>query len=227
MIKIENLHFSYSKDSVLKDLNIEWKLNEIHGLMGSNGSGKSTLFKILKGLLKPNKGLITFKEQELRSPQIAFLPTETFFYPRVSGKEYLELFKIRNPGFDYEYWNDLFNLPLNKIVDSYSTGMKKKLAFLSCMALDKEILILDEPYNGLDAESYHIFQEILKSQKEKGKTIIISSHISDTLKKICSDISFLDNGRIQKIFLENEYAEMDEKIFSGTLNKTRTKLKGL
>ena len=211
----------------MNKLNIEWETNEIHGLMGSNGSGKSTMFKLLKGILKPVEGKILYKGREIESNDIAYLPTEVFFYPRVSGREYLEMFRVNNPGFKYKNWNELFDLPLNKIVDSYSTGMKKKLAFLSCIALDKEILLLDEPYNGLDAESYQIFQEILKSQKEKGKTIIISSHISDTLKKICTDICYLKDGKIRDRFLKTDFTKMDENIFSETLDKTRNKLEGL
>jgi ABC-2 type transport system ATP-binding protein len=225
MMQIKNLHFSYGTKKVLDGLDLEWHLNAIHGIMGANGSGKSTFFKILKGLLNPEKGELRLGETFLDKRDIAFLPTDPVFYPRMKGSEYLEFFRIQNKAFDIKMWNTIMELPLDKTVDSYSTGMKKKLALLGCLALDKKILLLDEPFNGLDSDAFQIAQEILLRQRELGKTIILSSHISHSLSDICDDIAHLDMGVISKKFQKESFKEIDRLLFAEKRELVRKQLR--
>ncbi|MEQ8359617.1 MAG: ATP-binding cassette domain-containing protein [Cytophagales bacterium] len=231
MIRIKDLYFSYKKDAeVLKGIELQWESGRIHGLMGSNGSGKSTLFNCIKGLRKDYSGEISLEKEPFENPNstgsgIAFLPAESYFYPRMMASEYLHFFRLNNPNFKPAHWLEIMDLPGTGIVDNFSTGMKKKLAIIGCLGLDKAILILDEPFNGLDAESFQLVQEILLQENKKGKTIILSSHISSSLKDICNDIAYLEEGRIKEIFKPEHYSKMDADLFEEKREQLRRKLK--
>ena len=149
--------------------------------------------------------------KQLQKKSISYLVTENYFYSNITGKEYLDLFK--NPHFDIEQWNKLFDLPLNKIIDGYSTGMKKKLALLGILKQDKSIMILDEPFNGLDIETCRIIRMILLRLKEKGKTIIITSHIIETLTNLCDYIHYLKDGVINQSVDESGFAQFERDVF--------------
>ena len=139
------------------------------------------------------------------------MPTENYFFPNITGNEYLALFK--NDNFDLKGWNDLFQLPLDQIIDDYSTGMKKKLALIGILKMDKPVLILDEPFNGLDIETGRILRSILLKLKEKGKTIIVTSHIIETLTNMCNQIHYLESGKIQFSKNENEFGSFETELF--------------
>ena len=124
------------------------------------------------------------------------METHPVFYPMISGKEYLQVFTLKNKHFDIEKWNAVFNLPLNEVVDNYSTGMQKKLSLMGIIALNRPLLILDEPFNGLDFEAVKLTRRILQKLSESGRTIIISSHISETLIHTCDTLSMMDKGKI-------------------------------
>lgn len=195
MITIDNLTISYKKHSpVIHNLGLCMESSHVHGIVGLNGAGKTTLLNAMYGLVKPQKGNVRFKGQSLNKKNTAYLVTENYFYANITGKEYLSLFN--NKAFDIEHWNQLFQLPLQQVIDGYSTGMKKKLALLGVLKQDKPVMILDEPYNGLDMETSRIVQMILLKLKEKGKTIIVTSHIIETLTQLCDYIHYLENGRI-------------------------------
>jgi ABC-2 type transport system ATP-binding protein len=143
----------------------------------------------------------------------------------MKGKEYLDLLSSTSNKFDIEKWNQIFGLPLNDLIDTYSTGMKKKLAFLGIMALGRPVLILDEPFNGVDVESNEKIFQILKRLKNHGKTVLLSSHILSSLTDICDKISFLKDGAISKTYhrdefplLETELREMVQQNINQTLN---------
>ena len=160
-INIKNLGISYEDNLVLDKLDLELSNNNIHGIVGLNGSGKTTLLHAISGSLQANKGKVTYENEEVKSSQIAFLETQNFFYHKITGKEYLSLFKVKNADFKYEEWNSLFQLPLKKYIEVYSTGMKKKLAFLAVLSLNRPVMILDEPFNGLDLESNLSIKKVL------------------------------------------------------------------
>ncbi len=212
MITITNLTVAYdSKVDVLKGLHLELQKNFIHGIVGLNGAGKTTFLNTLFGLKKAKHGSIHEDGKQLQKKSISYLVTENYFYSNITGKEYLDLFK--NPHFDIEQWNKLFDLPLNKIIDGYSTGMKKKLALLGILKQDKSIMILDEPFNGLDIETCRIIRMILLRLKEKGKTIIITSHIIETLTNLCDYIHYLKDGVINQSVDESGFAQFERDVF--------------
>lgn len=212
MITIKNLDVSYNKDKkVINNLTLSLDEGLIHGIVGLNGAGKTTLLNTLFGLKKPDAGTIAINNKIINKKSVAYLVTENFFYSNITGKEYLSLFK--NNDFDTAQWNKLFNLPLNKVIDGYSTGMKKKLALLGILKQDKYLMILDEPFNGLDIETCRIIRMILLRLKEKNKTIIITSHIIETLTNLCDFIHYLETGEIKFTRDKSGFSEFEREVF--------------
>ncbi|HED07093.1 MAG TPA: ABC transporter ATP-binding protein [Ignavibacteria bacterium] len=220
MIIIKNLTVSYNKDKkVIDNLNLSLDSGLIHGIVGLNGAGKTTLLNTLFGLKKSDAGTITFDNQRINKKSVAYLPTENFFYSNITGKEYLSLFK--NKEFDTDQWNKLFKLPLDKIIDGYSSGMKKKLALLGILKQDKPLMLLDEPFNGLDIETCRILRMILLQLKEKNKTIIITSHIIETLTNLCDFIHYLEAGQIKFTKNKSSFSEFEREVFDKIENDNK------
>lgn len=218
MISIKDLTISYDgKSKVIDSLNLSLVRNNIHGIVGLNGAGKTTLLNTIYGLTKRNSGEVSWDGRNINKKDISYLVTENFFYSNITAREYLSLFK--NPQFNLDKWNELFSLPLDNIIDSYSTGMKKKLALLSVLKQDKSIMILDEPFNGLDIETCRIIRSILLRLKDRGKTIIITSHIIETLTNLCDFIHYLEKGKIKYSKDKLDFAEFERKLFETIENK--------
>jgi ABC-2 type transport system ATP-binding protein len=213
MIKIDNLKVNYGSNNVLNELCLEISSNTIHGLVGLNGSGKTTLLNTIYGLTSKVLGTIQCNDEDIKRNNIAYLETINYFYPRITGKEYLNIFKTQNPNFDIDKWNTLFELPLNKFIDDYSTGMKKKLALMGIICLDREVIILDEPFNGIDLETVQKIKTLLLKLKTK-KTIIITSHILESLLPICDSISYLNDSKIEFTKKVKNFDEIENDIFA-------------
>lgn len=222
MITINNITVSYRKGyPVIDSLNAVFYEHTIHGIVGLNGSGKTTLFNSIFGLKQAQQGERLYNNHPISKKEIAYLPTENFFYSNITGREYLALF--RNPNFETEQWNELFILPLDQIIDEYSTGMKKKLALLGIIKQDKPVIMLDEPFNGLDIEMCRIVRLILLRLKETGKTVVISSHIVETLTNVCDCIHYLERGKIKYSVSKKDFVLFEKEIFR-LIEKDNTEL---
>ena len=212
MLEIKNLEASYGKNKVLHDVNLTCEAGMIHGVLGINGAGKTTLFKTIFGFKKPDSGTVIFQNRIIKNQDIGFMETSCYFYPLMTGMEYLKLLGIENKDFSIEKWNELFELPLHEYVENYSTGMKKKLAFIGVMAMDRPILILDEPFNGVDIESNEKLLQLLIRLKSTNKIIIIASHIIESLTRICDRINLLENGKIKTTFEKSEFPILEKDL---------------
>ena len=213
MIEINNLSFSYGNKVVLNNINISFKTPAIHGIVGLNGSGKTTFFNLLCGFEKPSGGTILFSNSLIKKADTAFLETETYFYPKLTGNEFLNVFPKVNTTFNQQKMAELFNVPLAELVEGYSTGMKKKLILLSHLKQDKQIYVLDEPFNGLDLEANKTLEIIIETLKKRGKTIFISSHIIDPLINLCDKIHYLSNHTFVKSYTKDQFHLVEEEIF--------------
>jgi len=213
MIQIKNLCISFDQKLVLNHLDAEFQEPQIIGIAGLNGAGKSTFFNTLAGLIKSERDAITHQEQALNFNTVGYLETNNFFYSNITGKEYLNIFKSSNPQFQIETLQSHFKLPLDDLIETYSTGMKKKLALLGVLKQDKQIYLFDEPFNGLDLESNKILEWIITALFNKGKTIFISSHIIDPLMSICHQICYLEEGKFSQTFNKNDFGKVEEAIF--------------
>jgi ABC-2 type transport system ATP-binding protein len=163
------------------------------------------------GLKKADRGTVRLDEREISKKDTSFLATENFFYSNITGREYLGLFTSRS--FETDKWNALFCLPLDTVIDHYSTGMKKKLALMGVLKQDKPVMILDEPFNGLDIETSRSIRQVLLKLKENGKTIIITSHIIETLTNLCDRIHYLEGGKIKFSKDKHEFREFEQDLF--------------
>lgn len=214
MLKIKNVNFSYVDEHVLDDFSLEFKTGTIHGILGANGAGKTTLFQLIYGLLTPSSGEVILPDQCVNTSQIGYLETEPRFYPYMKGAEYIDLLSHGNPTFDSDLWNEVFKLPMEKLIDTYSTGMKKKLALLGTISQDKSVMLLDEPFNGLDLETVENLNLVLKELKKKEKIIVLTSHILEVLKINCDKISYLNKGSVQRTFSKPDFQNIDGYIKS-------------
>jgi ABC-2 type transport system ATP-binding protein len=209
---ITNLDFGYrSAEKILNGLSLQLVPGEKHGILGVNGAGKTTLFRLLSGQMKPNAGTITHQDLPLRREQVSFLEAEPYFYPYMTGMEYLRF--INDQPDQIERWNSLFDLPLPHYAEEYSTGMKKKLGLIGVLLQEnRPLLILDEPFNGVDFESNEIIMSVLKQNYTSTRTVLISSHILPTLTRICQRISVLQNGCINRTYEQSEFGELEKMV---------------
>lgn len=211
MLEIKNLSVSFKDKNVLQNLNLKIEEGIILGILGKNGAGKTTLFESLYQSQKYN-GEILWKNQKLLRQNISYLETENYFYPYITGREYLSYFAKDKLPKTIEL-AEKFQLPLDKYVQYYSSGMKKKLALIGMLMLDKSINILDEPFNGVDFEGVHLLYDIIRELKQSNKMVIISSHIIETLFHTCDRIVTLENGLISNIFEKSDFEKLNHFKF--------------
>ena len=210
MIEIKNLSFGYKKNKYLFDnLNLGIRKGNIYGLLGRNGAGKTTLLKQIIGLLYPVKGecLVFDRPANERLPKVLssiyFIPEE-FDLPSVSTNAFSKLHAPFYPKFDFELLNKYlteFEINENAKLASLSYGQKKKFLIAFGLATRTELLILDEPTNGLDIPSKSQFRKIMASSMEEERCIIISTHQVRDLASMLDHIIILEKGQV--IFDQN------------------------
>ncbi len=232
MIKVENLRkvFKSKKKKVeaLKGISFKAYPGEIFGLLGPNGAGKTTTLRILSTMLSPTGGDakidgISVKENPMAiRKKIGFLSTETGLYEKLTGEETLKFFG-KLSGLDEKTIKErsdfLFNsLGLEKdkkrLVGEYSTGMKQKLSIARALIHNPHIIVFDEPTNGLDILATKTVLDFLRDMKEKGKTVVISTHILDVIEKLCDRVAIIHLG---KIVANNTLKELKEEFKADTI----------
>lgn len=205
MIKVNNITKSFDGLVAVNDLTINIKKGSIYGLVGSNGAGKTTLLKILAGIYKEDSGVVKindesiFENEELKS-KLSFIPDELYFYPNYTiesmAKFYKSIYKSWNDE-RYEKLKDVFKIDTKKRINRLSKGMKRQVAFWLNLCTMPDLLILDEPIDGLDPVMRRkvknlIFQDVA----ERNVTVIISSHNLRELEDICDHIAILHEGKL-------------------------------
>lgn len=207
-IKVENLSKSFKKNTVLKDVNLSMTSGKIYGLSGRNGSGKSVLLKLICGLYKPTSGKVLFDGIEYNSndvyvPNLRALIEKPSFFPNLSGFENLKLLaNIQHKISDNEINNALKVVNLyeekDKKYSEYSLGMKQKLGIAQVIMENPKIMILDEPFNGIENDTVKKISKYLLQEKKKDKLIIVSTHIKEDLNNLSDEIYSFDNGTVKK-----------------------------
>lgn len=211
--------------TALDDVSFSVPAGQLCGLLGPNGAGKTTLFRLLMGILKATKGTLhidsldAFEERVSVKRLVGFLPDEPVFYSYLSGRETLELSAAMH-GLDVKQTMDriyplMSRLRLASDIDNYaedfSRGMKKKLGLLLSMLHQPKLLILDEPTNGLDVESTHLFYELMVEESKRGTTVLFSTHLMDQVAKLCSHAVIINNGKlVARGSLSDLHATFDE-----------------
>jgi len=207
IISIRNLNFAYKKNEpILKNLSMEIHAGNIYGFLGSNGAGKSTTIRNLLGLLKPQSGEINLFDKDIKQSKmhilkrIGCLIEAPSIYPHLNAVDNLKLI-CNYRGIS---WNtidsvlDKVNLlqDRKKTTRKYSTGMKQRLGLAMALIHDPELLILDEPTNGLDPSGITEIRNIIIRLKEEGKTIMLSSHLLSEIEKMATQVGLIKNGEL-------------------------------
>ena len=207
LVKTNGLTKKYETQTVVKNVDLHVRPGTIYGLLGRNGAGKTTIMKMMLGLTKITEGSITLFGKSLCDenkrkiyPRIGSIIEAPGFYPNLTGTENLKIFSMLRGTVSRDEVKkalEIVGLPYKdkKLYSSYSLGMKQRLGIANAIMHDPELLILDEPINGLDPIGIVEIREFLeKLCKERGKTIIISSHILSEIDLIADDIGIINNG---------------------------------
>ncbi len=204
MIRIENINKRFKKLQALSTINAEFNKGQVISLIGPNGSGKTTLIKSILGLVKPDNGQIFFNDEAITEnvayrKNIGYMP-QIGRYP--DNMKIGQLFRmIKNIREEKEWDEELyFRFKLDTILDksmkALSGGTRQKVSAALAFLFDPDVLILDEPTAGLDPLSSEILKDKILSEKEKGKLILITSHVLSDLEDLTTDVMYLQDGKI-------------------------------
>ena len=214
MLEIRNLSKAFGSQQVLQDVSLTLRPGTLHGLVGANGAGKTTLLHCLYGLHADYQGTVVESTGLPIRPHTGLLPYEPYFYPRLTGREYLE-FTLQARGrapVDFNGWNQLLELPLDQYAEEYSAGMKKKLALLALLVQPFRYLILDEPFNGLDLNANLLLMEILRRLREQGVGILLTSHLLGSLTELCDELTVLADGTVRRRYVAAEFGQVQADL---------------
>lgn len=214
VIEVRNLTKRFGKFAALDGLDLTVRCGEVHGFLGPNGSGKSTTIRVLLGLLKKTDGEATlfgndpWKYAVALHKRLAYVPGDVSFWPNLTGGEIIDLLGDLRGGLDEgrrAMLLERFELDPRKKFATYSKGNRQKVALVAALASDVELYILDEPTSGLDPLMEEVFQEEIRALKERGKTILLSSHILAEVEKLCDRVTIIRKG---KAVASNTLAEL-------------------
>ncbi len=237
VLVVEGLKKSFDDKAVLKDIHFKVYPGQIIGYIGPNGAGKSTTVKIFLGMLEKDGGQIHMFGQPLQKGdfkykhRIGYVPEQSEVYENLTASEYLEfvggMYGLPTDEVDAKAQAllDLFGIAesYHSRISSYSKGMRQKLLIIAAMIHDPDILFLDEPLSGLDANSVMVFKEILARLKARGKTIFYSSHIMEVVEKISDRILLLQSG---EIVADGSFEELRTQSAEGSLQEIFNQLTG-
>ncbi len=237
VIRLKDIIMNYGKEDVLKGIELEIKPGQIIGYIGPNGAGKTTTIKILLGMITSYQGEIEIFGEKITADnieykkKIGYVPEGGEIYENLTGWEYLEFIgeiyevpsdKLENRS---KTMAECFGMTaaFNDRISSYSKGMKQKLLIITALINNPEIIILDEPLTGLDANSVMIFKNILTRLAKEGRTIFYSSHLMDVVEKISDRIILIARG---EILADGTFEELKLKSKESSLEKIFNDLTG-
>jgi len=210
MLVTDGLTKQYGALTAVRDVSFDARAGEVLGLLGPNGSGKSTTVKVLTGLLRPTRGHVTldgrdiFADLPAYKAQIGYVPEEPHLYSYMSGPEYLRLVG-RLRGIDAAALDakiDRFMQLLDiyddryQTLSSYSKGMRQKILITGAVLHNPRIVVLDEPFSGLDVSAARILKAFVRAIADEGKIVVFSSHVLEVVEQVCSRVVILKDGRI-------------------------------
>ena len=210
LVEVDQVTKSFGEKVALRDISFSVPAGQLCGLLGPNGAGKTTLFRLLMGILKSTKGTLSIDHLDAFDKRVevkrlvGFLPDEPVFYSYLSGWEILELSAAMH-GLNVEATMDRIHPLIRRLrlgddmsnyAEDYSRGMKKKLGLLLSMLHEPKLLILDEPTNGLDVESTHLFYDLMLEESQRGTTVLFSTHLLDQVAKLCSHAVIINKGKL-------------------------------
>lgn len=237
ILELKNLKKSFGGNEVLKGVDLKVKRGEIIGYIGANGAGKSTTVKIMLGIVDGYEGDVIIFNKSIKDTKgeykkkIGYVPEVSEVYESLTAMEYLNFIgqlydlDVETSTIKGKELMKLFGIYnyLNTRISTFSKGMRQKLILISSIIHNPEILFLDEPLSGLDANSVMIVKELLEIFAEEGKTIFYSSHIMDVVEKISHRIVLLNDG---KIVADGSFDELKENSQEGSLEEIFNEITG-
>lgn len=212
MLKIEHLTKTYGEKKAVDDLSLHIRPGEIFGFIGHNGAGKSTTLKSAVGILKFDRGTVAINGHSLLEDpvkckkELAYIPDNPDLYEFMSGVKYLnfiaDVFAI--PAGERQEkirkYADLLELTgdLAQPISAYSHGMKQKLALISAWLHDPKLIVMDEPFVGLDPKASHLLKEMMREHCDRGGAIFFSTHVLEVAEKLCDKVAIIKQGRLVK-----------------------------
>ncbi len=206
VLHIENVTKRFGQFTAVDNLTLSVPEREMFGFLGANGAGKTTTFRMILGLLSTTEGDITWNNQKItyeNSNEIGYLPEERGLYPKLKVEEQL-VYLARLKGMEkklakkeLEEWLERFNVPeyMNKKIEELSKGNQQKIQFIAAVLHRPKLLILDEPFSGLDPVNVELLKKSVIELKEKGTSIIFSSHRMDHVEELCNHLCIMHHGQ--------------------------------
>ena len=212
MLKIEHLTKNYGEKKAVDDLSLHIQKGEIYGFIGHNGAGKTTTIKSVVGILDFDEGEIYIDSKSVKKDpiackkDIAYIPDNPDLYEFMTGLQYLffisDIFGVgeKERKERIEKYAEAFEIKddLNSPISSYSHGMKQKLAVISALVHDPKLIIMDEPFVGLDPIASHLLKEIMREKCNNGGAIFFSTHVLEVAEKLCDKIAIIKGGKLIK-----------------------------
>jgi ABC-2 type transport system ATP-binding protein len=208
MLEVKDICKSYGKKEVLKNINLKVEKGEIVCLLGKNGAGKTSLLNIISSIHPMNSGDVfingfnIFNEPEKAKSHLGYVADNTDIYDYLTGAEFLKLvtdiYKVKDSGEIIKKYVGLFDLEvdINKLISTYSLGMKRKIMIISCLIHDPDVIIMDEPSNGLDIDVRPVLFDELK-RLAKTKAVLISTHEESVVGDFCDRVAVIRDGEIK------------------------------
>lgn len=203
-IDIADLVKRFGSTRALDGLDLRIHHGEVHGFLGPNGAGKTTTLRILLGLTRADSGSVRLLEgnpwhdaAQLHH-RLAYVPGDVTLWPGLSGGEILDLLARMRGGDDRQYRAELvdrFDLDLRTRGGAYSTGNRQKVALVAALAADTELLVLDEPTSGLDPLMEEAFRQTVSQERDRGRTVLLSSHLLSEVEALCDRVTIVRSGR--------------------------------
>jgi len=223
LIQAQNLGKIFGKKWAVRGVSFDIKNGEIFALIGPNGAGKTTIIKLLTGLLSPTEGRAVVLGFDLSKDPISakktlgYLPDRGFLYERLTGREFLLFISsIREVGKPkalsrIDELSDEFNMGdyLDNLIESYSQGMRQRLLFASALLHEPHVLLIDEPFVGLDPIGIGLFKETLKRLSKRERAILVATHSLHTIEPIVDRIGFIKNGSLTAIKTKEEFISLE------------------
>ena len=210
MLKIEHLTKTYGEKKAVYDLNLHINPGEIYGFIGHNGAGKTTTLKSVVGILQFDKGEILIDGKSIRTApldckrDIAYIPDNPDLYDYMSGIKYLnfiaDIFGVSAADREARIrkYSELFELTadLAQPIAAYSHGMKQKLAIIAAWLHSPKLIIMDEPFVGLDPKASHLLKGMMREVCDEGGAIFFSTHVLEVAEKLCDKVAIIKGGRL-------------------------------
>ncbi|ARF56185.1 ABC transporter ATP-binding protein [Streptomyces gilvosporeus] len=203
-IRVAGLHKSFGRTHALDGLDLDVEAGEVHGFLGPNGAGKSTTIRVLLGLLRADGGTAQvlgkdpWRDAVALHRHVAYVPGDVTLWRNLSGGEVIDLYGRLRGGLDGARRDELlerFELDPTKKGRTYSKGNRQKVALVAAFASDVDLLILDEPTSGLDPLMEEVFQSCVAEERDRGRTVLLSSHVLSEVEALCDRVSIIRQGR--------------------------------